>query len=75
MTSPAVLRGTMPGKVRSMSAEIERVRVRRDHLMLFPIKAGEVCHNIKLDWLSALWLYEQDFLSFDPRTEKNLDDA
>jgi len=58
-----------------MSAEIERVRVRGGQLMLFPIKPGEVCHNIGLNWLSAIWLYVQGFLSFDPRTEESLDDG
>ena len=58
-----------------MSAEIERVRVRGDQLMLFPIKSGNVCHNIGLNWPSAIWLYKQEFLSFDPRTEESLDDA
>ena len=65
----------MPGKGGNMSAEIEKVRVRGDQLMLFPIKPGEACHNIALNWPSAIWLYEQEFLSFNPRTEESLDDA
>ena len=58
-----------------MCADIEQVRVHRGQLMLFPINPRDVCHNMALNWLSALWLYEQGFLSFDPRTEESLDDA
>ena len=58
-----------------MRAEIERVRVHRGQLMLFPIKPADVCRNIGLNWQSAIWLYEQDFLSFDPREEESLDDG
>jgi len=43
--------------------------------MLFPIKPAKVCRNIGLNWQSVLWLYEQGFLSFDPREEESLDDA
>lgn len=58
-----------------MSSDIEQTRVKKGQPMLFPPKPRDVCHNIGLNWLSALWLYEQEFLSFDPKTEEGLDEA
>lgn len=58
-----------------MSADIEQVRVRKGQLMLFPIGPRDACRNMGLKWLSAIWLYEQGFLSFDPRMVESLDDG
>jgi hypothetical protein len=35
-------------------------------------KARELCHQIGLNWMAALHLYDQGLLSFNPSTERNL---
>ena len=42
---------------------------------LFPYTAGDVCRGMGLNWLAALQLHKDGFLSFNPVTAGNLDSA
>lgn len=70
-----------------MNSGIEKARVRGEslpgHPTLFPLQdvsAGpvspqSVCNEIGLNWLSATRLFDDGWLSFDPRKTSNLDAA
>ncbi len=55
--------------------DIESARVsvsQPRQLRIFYPSPRDLCRKTGLNWLAALWLYEQGFLSFDPATAKTL---
>jgi len=58
-----------------MNNDIERARFHDAQLSLFPEKPRDLCQDIQLNWLAALKLYQDGFLSFNPADEKNLNEA
>ena len=58
-----------------MSTDIEYARAKKGQLRLFPCNSRDICQRIGLNWLSALWLYKQEFLSFNPAIVESLDEA
>lgn len=70
-----------------MNAEVEKARVMSEeasgHPTLFslrdyafaPKSPQEICSDVGLNWLSALKLHQDGFLSFDPKETAALDDA
>ena len=59
-----------------MNKDVEQARLSdRGQLKLFPVKPRDVCNEIKLNWIAALKLYKDGFLSFNPSDEENLDEA
>lgn len=43
--------------------------------LLFPQSARDVCEEIGLNWWAAIKLFEEGWLSFDPRAAAELNDA
>ena len=58
-----------------MDTDVERARVRKGQLSLFPYTARDVCRGMDLTLSAALQLYKNGFLSFNPVTAGNLDSA
>ena len=60
-----------------MANEIEKARVSAIHrqLLLIPRKPADLCNDIGLNWSMALKLHENEWLSFDPKTVKELDES
>ena len=58
-----------------MITDVERARVRKGQLSLFPYTARDVCRGMNLTLSAALQLYKNGFLSFNPLTAGNLDSA
>ena len=58
-----------------MSTDVERARVHRGQGSLFPFTARDVCRGLGLNWLAALQLHKNGFLSFNPLTAGDLDSA
>lgn len=58
-----------------MKTDIERARVRCLQMRLFPSRPRQVCQAIQLNWLAALYLRDAGFLSFDPESSSELDEA
>ena len=70
-----------------MASEIESARVQTDHetkhLTLFPTSEfscgprspQEVCKQLGLNWFTALKLHEEGWLSFDPKSGKELNES
>jgi len=58
-----------------MSSNVERARVNKCQLSLFPRTAGDLCRRMGLSWAGALRLYESGLLSFNPETAGDLDGA
>jgi len=66
----------MSGRDILMNHDVEMVRVGKSHqLRFFEINPRDTCRDIGLNWLSALQLYKQNLLSFDPSTVNELDEA
>lgn len=58
-----------------MDNDVELARVGKGQLSLFPLSARNVCRSMGLNWLTAIQLYKDGFLSFNPVTAKNMDSA
>ncbi len=58
-----------------MSTDVDRARVHKGQLSLFPYTARDVCRGMGLAGPAALQLHKDGFLSFNPATEGNLDSA
>ena len=58
-----------------MDKNVERARVHKWQLSLFPCSVGDVCRRMGLSRSGALRLYENGLLSFNPVTAGKLNDA
>ena len=58
-----------------METDIEQARIRKGQLFLFPYTVRNVCRSIGLSWFKAMRLYKNGFLSFNPETVGDLDNA
>ena len=56
-----------------MVTNVEQARVHTGQPFLFPYTARDVCRGMVLNWLRALQLYKNGFLSFNPATAGDLD--
>ena len=55
--------------------DIGAARICLLQLTFFQLRPSELCRRFKLDWISACRLYDDGFLSFDPRPDRELNDA
>lgn len=58
-----------------MNAYIRSARVQGGQAYLFPYTARNVCKGMGLNWSTAIRLYKDGFLSFNPETVGNLHSA
>ncbi|HAA55656.1 MAG TPA: hypothetical protein DCE42_12915 [Myxococcales bacterium] len=57
------------------AVDVERARVRCVQMRLFPARPRQVCQAIRLNWMAALYLRDAGWLSFDPESVSELDEA
>ena len=58
-----------------MNTDIEMARVHMPQLYLFPFTPRDVCRSMGLNWLTAIRLHKEGYLSFDPVATDSLNSA